>query len=269
MKPGKLFLIIFLVFFVLIVILRSCQEDEYIEDNNEQGIIQPLDSIQDNQSDYSEDIIEIPNQNPETVIPSEDIIENWPDSIYSSVKGYPFLSDIQKEVIIEVNKCRSNPSRYADEVLEPFLKSMNPNGIFVDSNGKKIKTKEGKPAVKEAIEALRSQKPCSLLKPQNYLCKGAIDHCKDQGPDSYVGHGGTDGSSPTDRARRYNPKCKGVGENIQYGSSSGKEIVRDLIIDDGVASRGHRENFYEDYVHIGVGFGTHAGYDYMCVIDFE
>ena len=266
MKPGALILIIVISIMVLIVSLRSCEDEEYFEDTE----------IENSTDTIAETIPEFPYgkpvqdyEVPKKDIPSKEKVAEWPDSIYNSVEGYPFLNDIQREVIIEVNKCRTNPSRYADEVLEPFLKSMKSNGTFVDSNGINIITKEGKPAIKEAITALRNKKPCSILKPQNYLCKGALDHCNDHGPHSYVGHDGTDRSSPTDRARRYNSECKGVGENIQYGSSTGKEIVRDLIIDDGVASRGHRKNFYEDYLYIGVGFGPHAGFGNMCVIDFE
>lgn len=193
----------------------------------------------------------------------------WPDSIYDVVADAYYLSEIDKDVIIELNKCRTNPSRYADEVLVPFLDKMSSDGVYFDSDGLNIKTNESKKAIDEAINDLKSQKPLHMLKPKDYLCSAAKDHCADQGPHSRVGHGGSDGSSPIIRVRRYNPKCYSVGENIAYGSPTGLEIIRNLIVDDGVPDRGHRKNIFFNYNYVGTAFGPHQGYRFMCVMDFE
>ena len=42
-----------------------------------------------------------------------------------------------------------------------------------------------------------------------------------------------------------------------------------LIVDDGVASRGHRMSIFEPrFRKAGVSFGSHKAYNYMCVIEF-
>ena len=42
-----------------------------------------------------------------------------------------------------------------------------------------------------------------------------------------------------------------------------------LIIDDGVASRGHRTNIYNpDFKTVGIAIGDHKVYGNMCVMDF-
>jgi uncharacterized protein YkwD len=42
-----------------------------------------------------------------------------------------------------------------------------------------------------------------------------------------------------------------------------------LIIDDGVASRGHRVNiFKKDYKVVGIAVGPHKKYGEMCAMDF-
>ena len=266
MKPGTLILIIVFLIMVLIFCLRSCEEEDYFEDtkieNSTDTIVETIPEFP-----YGKPIRDY--EVPEKEIPVKEIVSEWPDSIYKSVEGYPFLNDIQKKVIIEVNKCRTNPSRYADEVIVPFLHSIRSDNIYVDKNGLNIKMHEGKTAVEEAISALRNLQPVGILKPKEYLCKAALDHCKDLGPKGYAGHGGSDDSDPMTRVKRYNSKSGGIGENIDYGSNTAEEIVRNLIVDDGVNPRGHRENLYYNYKYIGVGFGKHSTMRYMCVMDFE
>jgi uncharacterized protein YkwD len=63
------------------------------------------------------------------------------------------------------------------------------------------------------------------------------------GPDGLMGHTGTDGSDPYARMNRYGTVLDG-GENIAYGTFTGRDTVMGLVIDDGVASRGHRDNVF-------------------------
>ncbi|MCH5230002.1 MAG: hypothetical protein J1F12_08440 [Muribaculaceae bacterium] len=191
---------------ILIVCLRSCEDEDYFEDTEiENSIDTIVETIREFPYGKPVQNYEVPKKD----IPSKEIVAEWPDSIYKSVEGYSFLNDIQREVIIEVNKCRTNPSRYADEILVPFLNSIGPDTVYVDSNGLNIKMREGKSAVQEAIKSLMTQNPKGMLRPKDYLCKVAIDHCKDQGPKCYVGHGGSDGFGPVTRVRRYNPNVEG------------------------------------------------------------
>jgi hypothetical protein len=60
-----------------------------------------------------------------------------------------------------------------------------------------------------------------------------------------------------------------MAENIAYGPPSARDVVRELIIDQGVASRGHRRNIFNATVDTaGVKCGAHKVYGAMCVIDF-
>ncbi len=262
MKPFQVILIIILALVLIVFLVRSCQDD----------VVYEPDYKETTESDASEDekpFVPPFVEQPVDSVPSQANNSAWPDSIFKVVDNVKYLSQIDKDVIIELNKCRTNPSRYAEEVLIPFLNQMSSTGMFVDSQGLNIKTDEGKAAIEEAINALNAQKPLSMLHPRQYLCLAAADHCADQGHKSLVGHGGSDGSSPTSRAKRHNSNCRGIGENIDYGCKTASEIIRSLIVDDGVPGRGHRDNIFHDYNFVGSAFGHHKAYRYMCVLDFE
>ena len=154
---------------------------------------------------------------------------DWADSIFECVRSCAYLSDLEKDVIVELNKCRTNPARYADEILVPYLKRMGDDGIYVDSQGLNIMTQEGRSAVQEAINALKSQKPLPMLLPNRNLSSAAADHCADQGPKGLTGCDSSDGTPFYQRIQQYDLNFICTSENIDYGSSTGKEIIRSLL----------------------------------------
>jgi uncharacterized protein YkwD len=79
---------------------------------------------------------------------------------------------------------------------------------------------------------------------------GAKDHVGDLAKTGGRGHKGSDGSVPEDRVSRYGTWSDSVGENILYNSSKAREDVISLIIDDGVATRGHRKNILKPTFHV-------------------
>ena len=245
MKPLRIVIIAAVSVFLLFVCIKSCCAHQAVYANDF--------------SDYSSGSVEME---------SEMKHSDWPDSIFESVQNCPYLSDLERDVVVELNKCRTNPSRYADEVLVPFLERMGDNGKYVDSNGRNIITKEGRSAVQEAINALKSQEPLPMLLPNSDLSSAAADHCADQGPKGLTGCDSSDGTPFYQRIQQYDLNFISTSENIDYGSSTGKEIIRSLIVDDGAPSRGHRKNIFGKFNYVGVALGTHKKYRYMCVLDF-
>lgn len=196
-------------------------------------------------------------------------ITAWPDSIYAAVANATYLSQLEKDAVIEVNKARTNPTRYIQEVLTPYLEAMGNDSTYLNSEGKIIQTFEGKSAIVEAIEDLKKIKPGNMLRPKQSLYLSALDHCKDCGPKGIIGHEGSDGSTPYTRIKKYDPNACLCGENIAYGIPTAMEIVRSLIVDDNVKDRGHRKNTFLNYGHIGVASGMHTEYKLMIVFNFS
>jgi uncharacterized protein YkwD len=60
-----------------------------------------------------------------------------------------------------------------------------------------------------------------------------------------------------------------VGENVEYGGETGREVVINMMVDDGVPGRGHRKNLFDaDFGVAGVACGTHSVYRRMCAVNF-
>ena len=122
--------------------------------------------------------------------------------------------------------------------------------------------------MEEAIRALSRQPAVGPLSLSDGLAESAKSHAKDQQGGS-LGHAGSDGSSPIERTTRSGVEASSVGENITYGPATVQEIMVNLIVDDGVADRGHRiALFNPDWSSAGAGCGPHSVYRAVCVVDY-
>lgn len=170
-------------------------------------------------------------------------------------------------MVDETNFARTKPAEYV-ALLQDWAQSFD--GKRVRRKGETtLLTQEGVSAVQEAIAFVQRQVPLPPLDTAQGLHLAAADHCADQGPKGATGHDGSDGSSSDTRVARHGQWLKTMGENISYGSQTGRDVVLSLIVDDGVPGRGHRTNIFSpEFAVVGVGCGSHRGYRVMCVMDY-
>ncbi len=179
-----------------------------------------------------------------------------------------YLTEIEGQVIIEINMVRTNPAEYARRFLVP-LRSLYDRTLLQYPGEIAILTHEGASALEECIGALQAAKPVSPLSPAKGLALAARAHVKDQAMTGAIGHIGSDNSTPIDRIGRYGKWDIAAVENIDYGNGVPRRIVISLLIDDGAPSRGHRMNLLDArFKFVGVSVGTHSVYGHMCVMDF-
>lgn len=176
--------------------------------------------------------------------------------------------NFEAAVLDELNFARTQPDAYARE-LRDYRDLFEGRVVHEDGDPTGVMTHEGPAAVDEAIAFLERQTPLEPLNASRMLDQAALSHVRDQGRRGTVGHAGGDGSSFGQRIQRQGLWQGGVAEDISYGKDSPAAVVRQLIIDDGIATRGHRRNiFTPGFRYAGVGCGEHRVYRAMCVIDF-
>jgi uncharacterized protein YkwD len=174
---------------------------------------------------------------------------------------------LEKGVLAEMNRARSNPLAYSASLRRWRQKFRGKKARIAP--GFFLQTKEGVTAVDEAINVLERTNPSRRLKMSSGLSQAARDHVLDQGKQGAIGHAGSNKSTPFDRINRYGRWQKTAGENISYGADTAAAVVRDLIVDDGIPDRGHRANIFRpEYRLAGVACGKHKTYRVMCVISY-
>lgn len=182
--------------------------------------------------------------------------------------GITYLSEQERAVILEINRLRSDPAKYARHYLLP-LRAYYQGDLLTYPGDISLVTEEGVAALEECILALERAQPAPMLSPRKGLVLAARDHAADQSRTGETGHTGSDASSMTTRTNRYGKWITSVGENISYGDAEARKIVTALLIDDGVPSRGHRANLLQSgFAVVGVAIATHPVYRQMCVMDF-
>ncbi len=192
----------------------------------------------------------------------------WDHAALNTAANVHYLSPEEKELILEINKMRSDPARYAMQYILPLAKNYKRRMLHYPGD-KPLRTREGVQALYECVRVLKKQPALPLLFPRRGLTKAARDHVKDQSRTGKKGHRGSDKSGFRERIERYGTWGGRIAENIAYGGTSARQIIIYLLIDDGIPGRGHRKNFLNPaFKTVGVARGSHPSYPGMSVMEF-
>lgn len=176
-------------------------------------------------------------------------------------------SALEAAVLAGLNAARSDPRAYGDGLrrYEAYY-----HGKLVNEPAHPpAMTLEGAAAVEDAITYLTGRSPVPPLVWNDALARAATRLVVDIGPKGGLGHIGSDGSTMAQRIQAAGVWAGAKEEDISLVPRTAEAVVRQLVIDDGVATRGHRTAIFAPGLSVaGVGCGPHATYGWMCVIDF-
>jgi uncharacterized protein YkwD len=175
-------------------------------------------------------------------------------------------SSFERQVLAALNNMRAEPAAHVGD-LQSY--SRNLRGKLATMPGTKVvyRTAEGAAPVYEAVSFLRDMDGRARLVTDDVLAAAAADHVSEQRRSGNTGHYGSDGSSPSVRVTRRGGGQM-VTEVIAYGAFDATDVVRQLVIDDGVPGRGHRKAVFGARLrYAGVACGPHPTFRTMCVIE--
>lgn len=175
---------------------------------------------------------------------------------------------MDRQVLAEINLARSAPRTYAG-FLRDLGARFHGRYFLLPGSTTRVQTREGVKAVNEAIRVLSRQKPLPPLSWSDGLAAAAAELAEEQGRSGGTGHTGRQSGGVRERVERHGQWERQLAENIGYGPTIARDMVMQLIIDDGVPDRGHRKNIFSAaFKTAGVACGPHPSIRNMCVIDF-
>ncbi len=198
----------------------------------------------------------ISDDEPENMEHTDTIADSpWNINKLDTARNVKYMSSKEKDIILEMNMARSNPGLYAELYLEPYKE-------FLTSD-------ETVQSVDECIETMKLTGTMKMLKPSEGLSRCAQKHAASQSSSGVTGHTRINGASFRNDVKKY-VNYRILGECVLYGVDSVRDIVIQLLIDDGVSGRGHRENLLNpSFEFAGCGFtDNHSEYKFECVIDY-
>jgi hypothetical protein len=177
--------------------------------------------------------------------------EEWNNAKYAvcnTAKNAKYMSASEKELIYILNLARINPKLFCNTVVAKYPTISN-KGYIKNSD-----------YYTSLVDTMSKLQPLKILAPDSLCYVSAQCHAYNSGLTGYTGH------------TRDTDKCEQLkhfyGECCDYGYSNPLDIIMALLIDDGVASLGHRYICLGNYTAIGVSIQPHKTYGTNAVMDF-
>lgn len=179
-------------------------------------------------------------------------------------------TELERVILQELNVARMKPAAYV-QYLEHYRSLFKKKTYVQPGTNLLIRTEEGTAAIDEAINFLRRQPSLPPLRWAEGLARSSAELVRAQAKSKETGHG-SGKLSMSRRIKRHGQWTVAIGEAITYGpyvADRGRDVIAQLIVDDGVPNRGHRTTLYDqDYRLAGVTCGPHPLFQTACVIDF-
>jgi hypothetical protein len=153
------------------------------------------------------------------------------------------MSEFERAMIAEINFARMYPTIYAD-VVGVYMQEKSESWDGLD--------KDEFFATEELLEELGNAEPYGLLTPKECVYRAAEKHGLDCEKRGFIDHTGSDDSDPWDRISTYCDGAEGNENIVGTVDNDVRQAVIALLVDSGIASRGHRYNMLDkDWKSVG------------------
>ncbi|MDH3495005.1 MAG: CAP domain-containing protein, partial [Acidobacteriota bacterium] len=175
--------------------------------------------------------------------------------------------EFEANLVLEINSLRERPWKY-EPYLSAYQELLRRDVLYLPYR-KPFKLYEGAGVLQIAKENIVKRGITGLLTRSVALDSVARSHLKDLLDNPALGHTGKDGATFATRIRRQINPAGPVGENITFNDATPRQALLTMVIDDGVATRQHRENIFSpDFMLIGTACGTRSDGQNICVVVF-
>lgn len=195
--------------------------------------------------------------------------KDWPTDSLDTARNAKFLSDNEKNIILEINKIRHDPARYAQESMTWMASFYNAKKELKIPGRDAFKTEEGIAAFNDCISEMKKAKPADPLYPSRGMTKACRLLIYDQELTGKVGHISSGKANPYERLLNFGKFIGKSDENVFYGDSEAHNVIIMMMINDGMKSRDYRHNILDpDFKLVGIDTGKHKTLGEICVINF-
>lgn len=186
--------------------------------------------------------------------------------LFIAVPAYA-ATELERSILQELNVARTQPEVYI-RYLEDYRRLFKDKIYTRPESNIRIRTQEGIAPIDEAITFLHGRSPLPPLRWSDGLARAGAELVRAQAKNKETGHG-SGRMAMAARIERHVRWTGTIGEAIAYGPKHGRDVVVQLLVDDGVPDRGHRKALlHKDYRLAGVSCAPHPTYEIACVIDF-
>lgn len=165
----------------------------------------------------------------------------------NTAKDARYLDSTEQAIVMYCNLARMYPKKFSAIEVSNYVGSVEQPDQYRNS------------ANRHSLMAdLQHMKPVSALQPDSLLTEMANCFQLELAASGNTGH------------KRIRCTEDYMAENCSFGKYIAKDIVMQLLIDEGVASLGHRKNILNAaYTALGVASGDHKKYRKCTVMDFK
>jgi uncharacterized protein YkwD len=176
--------------------------------------------------------------------------ESWTSQELSAANtavNIAYMDSTERDIILYCNLARMYPAKFSRLEVADYIGSVEQPEQYKNSANKRT-----------LMNDLAHSKATTALLPDSALEQMANCFQLELAASGNTGHD------------RKNCTEDYMAENCSFGKYRAKDIVLQLLIDEGVASLGHRKNILNPaYTKLGVAFGDHKKYRKCTVMDFR